>query len=998
MTLSVILLPRAWADSGGRLMREQAAYDVKFYSLALRIDPASHTIGGSVLVRAVALDTLSQFVLDLNANYHVDSVKWKAAADTLLAFTFTGGRIWAALPRQLSAGDSIAVEVYYYGLPRVSTNPPWDDGFVWTTSGSGKPWAGVACETEGGDCWWPCKDHPSDEPDSVALAFTVPSNLVCVANGKLVDTVDHHDGWKTFRWSVSNPINNYGVTFYLGEFVRIPVSYTSITGEVVPSEYWFLPEHKDTAMKYIARFLMDMRFIEETCGPYPFRADKYCIVEAPYWGMEHQTCIAYGNNFQFNAYGFDYIHYHEFSHEWWGNLVTAKDWSDIWLHEGFACYMEALYAEHLDGFARYKDYMHDLSYFSNNQAVAPRETLTANEGFNGPIYSKGAWILHTLRHLIGDSTFFRLLHRWTYPDSAMERVTDGRQCRLATTDDFLHQAEFISGEALDWFFEVYLRHTDPPHLAQGIVDSTLYLRWYTQNSLPFSLPVDVRLGASTIRVDMTGGSGHIAVPHGITPAVDPDAWILMSSIPAVSLSKSIIYFKGVDVDSSKTDSMTVTNTWATALTVSSASSDLPEFTVSPSSASIPPGVSQKFYVTYRPVSGVGKMGHIVIAHNAPGSPLTVTVTGFGILPNSTYGVSKSWNIVSVPLTRTDPRPAVLFPGAVSAAFAYDADSGYAAADTLRAGRGYWLKFDADQTVTISGFPFAVDTIGVKAGWNLIGSVSRAIPASSVSAIGTTVRTQVFGYRTGYEIADSIRPARGYWVKVDSAGKLIIGAPGVLMKPGGNDPAPNTLTISDRLGNRQTLSFDASVMKEPDPGRYEMPPKAPRGGFDARFSSGRIREFLGGEQSMDLPITVSSAEYPITVSWELSAPLAARLLIGRSEMSLRGSGKTVVGDEKAGISLLISRAPDVPKVYALHQNYPNPFNPATSIRFELPSESRVSLRVFNILGEEVATLIDGTRAAGSYSVWFDGTNLPSGLYMCRMHAGDFSKTIKILMLK
>jgi aminopeptidase N len=677
LLLLVFTASSAVADSGGHLMREQAAYDVLFYRLDLRIDPATKSIAGSLFARAAVVDTMSRFVLDLNSNYVVDSIRWRDTGSTFLTYDFTGGRIWINLPSQLASGDTAEVEVFYHGGFEETTNPPWDDGFVWKTSAGGQPWAGVACETEGGDAWWPCKDHPSDEPDSVRLVFTVPDNLVCVSNGTLVDTVSHGDGTKTFEWFVSNPISNYAVTFYLGAFVRIPVSYTSITGQPVPSEYWFLPESEAAAIAHIPLFLRDVRFFEEYFGPFPFRADKYAICEAPYWGMEHQTIIAYGNNFNFNSYGFDYIHLHEVAHEWWGNLVTAKDWSDVWLHEGFACYTEALYAEYLNGAASYRSYMAGIRNFSNNQAVAPRDTMTANEGYNGPVYYKGAWVLHTLRYELGDSTFFRLLHRWAYPDSLMEGVTDGTQNRLATTDEFLAKVEEISGKELDWFFEVYLRQVGIPRLSTGVVGDTLYLRWYIENNIPFPLPVEVLLGTDTVRVEMTGGSGQVAVPAGVTPVIDPAGWLLKTTMPFL-----------------------------------------------------------------------------------------------------TYGVSGGWNIVSVPLARTDPRKTVLFPTATTPAYEYVPATGYVTRDSLKTGVGYWLKFPADQSVAMAGYPVAVETVEVKSGWNLVGSAGGPASVQAVTAdSGLVVTSGYFEYDGSYLRADTIQPARGYWVKVDRDGKLIISAAG-----------------------------------------------------------------------------------------------------------------------------------------------------------------------------------------------------------------------------
>lgn len=772
------------ADSGGRLMREQAAYDVLFYRLDLRIDPAAKSIGGSALVRAVALDTMGRLVLDLNANFTVDSVRWRASGDTLLAFDVVGGRIWIDLPAQLQAGDTAEAEVFYRGLPKVSSNPPWDDGFVWTTSAGGAPWAGVACETEGGDAWWPCKDHPSDEPDSVRLRFRVPDSLVCVSNGVLVDTVGHPDGTRTFEWFVSNPINNYNVTFYLGDYVRIPITYVSVTGSPVPAEWWFLPGSVAQANAHVPLFLDELRFLEETFGPFPSRADKYSICEAPYWGMEHQSAVAYGNGFNVNSYGFDYIHLHEVAHEWWGNLVTAKDWSDVWIHEGVACYTEALRAEDLDGAASYRSYLAGIRGFGNG-VVAPRDTLTASEGFVGPVYYKGAWVLHTLRYCLGDSAFFRLLRRWAYPDPAMEGVTDGTQTRLATTDDFLAIAESVSGKALGWFWEVYLRRAGIPRLASGIVGDTLHLRWYVENDLDFPLPVDVALGPETVRVEMPGGAGKVAVPSGVAPVIDPLSWLLKTTIPVLSASKTSMAFGPVGVDSAKVDHVVITNTWATTLTISTAYATLPDYTVSPSAAAIQPESSQTFTVTFRPLTGGGKTGRAYFFHDAPGSPMSVYLTGTGVMPAMTFDVSAAWNLVSVPLTRNDPRRSVLFPTATTPAWAYAGDSGYAAEDSLEGGVGYWLKFGSDQSVTIAGFPADVETVEVSEGWNLVGSAAGPVPVGSVLADppGMTAGG-FFGYSGGYAKVDTILPGRGYWVKVDRSGRLVLASAGMAAPDGG----------------------------------------------------------------------------------------------------------------------------------------------------------------------------------------------------------------------
>jgi aminopeptidase N len=520
------------ADSGGPLIREQAAYDVLFYRLKFTMDTTTKSIAGTTFVRALATDTLSILVLDLSSTFNVQSVVWKGQRqfNAPLAFNRPSGRLWIALPYVVQKSDSVLVEISYQGAPKVSTNPPWDDGFVWKRTKTGETWAGVACEEGGADLWWPCKDHPSDEPDSVDLYFTVPASLTCVSNGRLIGAADA-GSMKTFHWYVSEPINNYSITFYLGPLQRIPVDYQSVTGQTIPSEYWFLPYNVDSAKKYMPIWLRDLRFFEEMCGPFPFRSEKYCFVDAPYYGMEHQTCVAYGNNFRLNSYGFDYIHLHELAHEWWGNLVTAKDWSDVWIHEGFATYLEALFVERMSGTTRYKTYMAGMKgSIQNQRPVAPDTPTSAAVMFSSnDVYYKGAWILHTLRHYVGDPMFFTLFRKWAYPDPAMESVTDGRQCRLATTNEFLQIAEQITGKKLDWFFDVYLRQSKGPVLSYNKTGTILKLQWSVPNSRPFYLPVDVRIGSRIVTVDMQNGSGTVTIPTDTTYQIDPDNWIYMST-------------------------------------------------------------------------------------------------------------------------------------------------------------------------------------------------------------------------------------------------------------------------------------------------------------------------------------------------------------------------------------------------------------------------------------------------------------------------------------
>jgi aminopeptidase N len=517
-------------------MPEQAAYDVTFYDLRIRLNPADSSIAGSLDAYARIEETISDFVLDLDPRLTVYSVHLTsgAAVHAALEFERRGGKLWIHLPEEALPGALTGVQVRYGGKPRPAPNAPWSGGLSWSRTPALQPWIATTCQQEGPDIWWPSKDHPSDKPDSMALHVTVPDPLVVATNGRLVDRESNDDGTTTYHWFVSTPVSSYNVALNIAPYRTVEETYTSVTGETFPIIFWTLPENHERGRLLMPEIIEHMRFFEDVAGPYPFRADKYGVVETPHLGMEHQTIIAYGARFRNGAmtggvdWGFDALHHHELSHEWFGNLMTNADWSDMWLHEGFGSYMQPLYLERTQGEHVARAYMASiLPNISNRSPVAPRESQTAKQIYGGDIYFKGAWVLHTLRYLLGDDPFFRIIRRLAYPDPAMERVRDGSHTHFATTDWFIALAEEESGTDLEWFFEVYLRQPQLPRLVTQRTADELELRWTVPPGLKFTLPVDVELNGETVRVAMDGGQGLVTLAAGVEPVVDPLGWILM---------------------------------------------------------------------------------------------------------------------------------------------------------------------------------------------------------------------------------------------------------------------------------------------------------------------------------------------------------------------------------------------------------------------------------------------------------------------------------------
>ncbi|MCM3872388.1 MAG: M1 family metallopeptidase [Pyrinomonadaceae bacterium] len=529
------------SDSGGPLMPEQAAYDIKSYDLDLHINPAERSIKGVLTAEALIVHPTASFVMDLDPPLTVDSVALLNSSGEPRALNFErrAGKLWIAFPTTKQKGEKVRVRISYGGKPRIAPRPPWSGGFVWGQTADHQPWIGVACQVDGADLWFPVKDHPSDEADTVSLHFTVPEPLVVASNGTLKSVAKNQDGTKTFNWFVSNPINNYNITLNAAPYKTIQDNYTSVSGAVLPVTFWVVPEDYDKGTALVKQTKDYLRFFEDYLGPYPFRSEKIGIAETTYLGMEHQTIISYGNHFRFDADGFDWLMFHELGHEWWGNLVTAGDWRDFWLHEGFQSFMDTLYLERLRGKDAYFQGMTArMKTLRNMQPVAPRESRTTVQMYmaapdyvrsDGDIYGKGAVILHTLRYLLGDKPFFAALRRMAYPEPAREKLTDGRQVRFATTDEFQRIAETASKTKLDWFFEVYLRQPKLPRLVSERKGDQLELRWESPVSLPFPMPIEVQIGDSTRRYEMPDGTVTVPVEAGKPVVVDPQNWILKAN-------------------------------------------------------------------------------------------------------------------------------------------------------------------------------------------------------------------------------------------------------------------------------------------------------------------------------------------------------------------------------------------------------------------------------------------------------------------------------------
>ena len=490
----------------GELTAPRTCYDVTFYELNIDIDLDDRMIAGYVDFYAWAVNEFTELQFDLAKNMVLDEVNYKGRS---LTYTREEDAVFVTFPA-VQAGRKFQFRVTYHGEPAQAKKPPWDGGFVWEKDKAGRDFVGVACEGDGASLWWPCKDHPTEEPDSMAINITVPSDIMCVANGRLREKVET-DVKTTYKWFVTKPINNYNVSVNIANYTVIADTIHSVTG-IQPATYYVLDYNEAVAREHFKEARVMMRSLEKFFGPFPFWEDGYKLVETPYLGMEHQTAVAYGNDFKTyergirTIYGYmDYIILHETAHEWWGNNITACDGADVWLHEGFAMYSEVLYVEDQLGYPMSIHYLLERRRGIQNRRaiVGPRGEYYW--GFEDA-YNKGAWILHTLRSVLDDDTMFFGILKGFQQEFASQ---------IVCTEDLVEYINNVTGQDFKPFFDQYIFDRRPPTLEYSLTKDKLLYR-YTGILPEFSMPVNVLVNKDEVRLQPSMATQTLTIPDYAT--------------------------------------------------------------------------------------------------------------------------------------------------------------------------------------------------------------------------------------------------------------------------------------------------------------------------------------------------------------------------------------------------------------------------------------------------------------------------------------------------
>jgi len=445
----------SYVTSGGKLHPLQAIMDIRHYTIALDIDIANRSFKGSTEVNLNLSEKTNTILLDLIHFYTITQIK---VNNKVVAFEQKEDKIFINSANGFEKGNQ-KVLIDYNGIPPVAVKPPWDGGFTWSKDSNGNDWISINIQAEGGKMYFPCKDHPSDEPnEGVDMKITVPKNLV-VAGPGLLQSVTTKKNKSTYFWKTNYTISNYCILFNIGKYKVAKDMYTTILGNTVPIEYYVLEVDTAQAKKVIEVKKRDTKILEKYFGEYPWVKEKIGVAEVPNSGMEHQTMITFDNKFIYKQVGgqeYSANLFHEYAHEWWANKVTNKDWGHMWIQEGIATYAEALAMLELGGEAAYDEIIAGHRRGSKNaHAVVPAgEGISEKEVYSGgDIYTKGSFFMHSLRYLIGDEIFFPTLKKLaTDPQYTYDN--------FVTTQDVEKLFSTASGKDLKPFFDFYLRTTD----------------------------------------------------------------------------------------------------------------------------------------------------------------------------------------------------------------------------------------------------------------------------------------------------------------------------------------------------------------------------------------------------------------------------------------------------------------------------------------------------------------------------------------------------------
>lgn len=484
----------------GSLNENRDWFDIKRYVIDVTPNYEAKSIVGVVSWKAIAVKPSKQIQIDLQIPLEIDSILlWsntkESSTPIRLQFSRTNNIALAQIVKQIPKGQAFGLTIFYHGVPKEAIRPPWDGGWIWKKDANGQPWMSVACQGLGASVWYPCKDHQSDEPEEGAqVTIQVPKdkNIIAIGNGRKVAETNmvNINNNNRFSWQVTNPINSYNIIPYIGDYVGWKETYKGLKGKLDLS-YWVLRSDSAKAVEQFKQVPKMLEALEYWFGPYPFYEDGFQMVQSPHLGMEHQSAIAYGNQFKNGYLGrdlsgtgwglkWDFIIVHESGHEWFANNITTKDIADMWVHEGFTNYSETLFTEYFYGKKAGDEYNYGIRRNIKNDIpiIGP---YGVNQEGSGDMYAKGANLIHTIRHAIDNDSLFRNILMGLNTQFYHQTVT------TAQVENYI---SVRAGFGFQKVFDQYLRTTQIPILNYSYNEREKIFTYEYKNCVTgFNLPL-----------------------------------------------------------------------------------------------------------------------------------------------------------------------------------------------------------------------------------------------------------------------------------------------------------------------------------------------------------------------------------------------------------------------------------------------------------------------------------------------------------------------------
>lgn len=969
----IILL--AFFTSHAVFSSNQDDFDVSYYGIHLTINPADETVAGYVIATAISsTDHLQKIAFDLRQNMTVTAITGNAAG-----FVHENDLVSIELDRIYSKGEKFSTTIQYHGHPSSGSN------FNPMTFSRARGVATISSEScpYYARCWWPCKDRPDDKPDSMDLFITVPSNLTVAANGMLVDVTDNKDGTATFHWQIRNPIATYLVCFSATDYKIIQDKFISADQDTLALMHFVFPEHFNNALTDFNTTGQMLEILESYYGKYPYYNEKYGAAEyVGYWGgMEYQTLSCLQSYLIRGDHYYDDVFVHELAHQWWGDCISPKDFHHSWISEGFATFSEALYFGHLEGQEKYRNYMTNQNSALSNKGIMYRHDISDPDVvYDLIVYYKGAWVIHMLRHVVGEGKFWQ----------ALRDFRSHFEYSSATTEDLQQVFENVTGNSLEWFFHEWVYEPNYPQYRFGWHQEKVAGQYnlygfieQVQTDAPlFKMPIDLTIATQTmdttfaIMVDDTLEKFHyVSLDSIVDFQFDKDDWVLKKT---EIITTPIFQY----VDHQLVDSTGNNNEIAD------------------------PGETVDVLLR---ITNTGILCREIAARLITSDPsIEAPAQTFRWLDLTTgYENLKNDLEFSLPIT--------VKPGAAShlalLKIQFDADHDYTSLDSfyIKIGSPTILLVDDDAganyeqyltqsmalskiysdtwEVTSNGFPGFADVLQNYqiviwfTGDDRTTSLTRDEQNSLAEFLDHGGNLVLTGQNIGYDLVTDGAPEDSLFftnylhadfVADTVSSTRLIGASG--------DPIASGMFvfIDEKVGGARNQQSPDAI--SPRDGAVAFLKYIPQ------MSAAAIR-YVDGAKNYNLAYLGFGMEGISGPYQDSAQKLLEKILSWFSKPT---------GVENTTIN-------SAPQKFQLEQNYPNPFNPSTTIRYHLAEPGHVQLAIYNLSGQQIRTLLDQRQLAGSYESTWDGADdnglkVASGVYIYRIRTKSFHYSRKLALVK